>query len=81
MNTQDAVNAIRDGMKEEWCMTIWYRSNKGREIKRSYSEAMVLATMREKHEPDAIPIASIIKPIIVGTTQQKSYDLVGHWPE
>lgn len=68
MTTQEGVDAIHRATKEEWAMTVWYRSPMGREIRREYSEIDVLTAIASKYEPDAIPIASVIKQIHVGHT-------------
>ena len=57
---QPTVDAIRDAMKGDWILTVWYRSEHGRSIKRIYESVDVLRAlaMREalrklkKDDPD-----------------------------
>jgi ribonuclease HI len=42
---QNIVDAIRDGMKGDWILTVWYRSEHGRAIKRIYESADVLKAL------------------------------------
>lgn len=68
MNTQETVDEIHRSMKEEWCMVICYRSPKGREIERRYTEAEILDAVRAMYEPGSTPIFSTVERVKVGTT-------------
>jgi bifunctional DNA-binding transcriptional regulator/antitoxin component of YhaV-PrlF toxin-antitoxin module len=70
MSNQDIVNAFRDGFKADWMLTVYYRSQHDRIIKRHYESAQVLRTLAEKYEPGLEPIESIYREITVGTTKQ-----------
>ena len=64
---QAAVNAINEAMKTEWMIVVWYRSAKGRVIKRTYQGVDVLKAVADAYEPGLIPLESLYREVRVGT--------------
>jgi hypothetical protein len=75
--TQHTVDAIRDSMKSDWSMAVWFRSEHDRVIKRVYESADVLTAISEKFEKGLTPIASTYRVVRIGTTPETENHIGG----